>query len=195
VLTLSERNKPGLPLPPYHGERSLKDERHGALAACGGLRSLTAALAVSGHVVGKPAQQISEIDMANWYGTARSNYIEVKGDQAFCAWVLTLPNVELIRKEGKFALLVRGSGESGGWPFFRVGPDGDEEIDLAAEIAPHLAPGEVFIYCECGAEKCCYLTGWAKAVKETGETLHVSIDDIYSLVQERWKRTPTTASF
>lgn len=134
--------------------------------------------------------------MANWYGSARSNYVRVKNEEAFREWVDTLPGVELIEKEGKFALVVGHDGDTGGWPSFRSSATGeDEEIDLAVEIAGHLAPQEVFVYCECGAEKLRYLTGWATAVNVSGETLHVSIDDIYSLVEERWSCTPTTASY
>jgi hypothetical protein len=134
--------------------------------------------------------------MANWYGSARSNYVRVKDVEAFNAWVATLPGVELVEKEGKFALLAGRDNDTGGWPSFRsASNDEDEEIDLAAEIAAHLAPGEVFVYCECGAEKLRYLTGWATAVKDTGEMLRVSIDDIYSLVEERWNCTPTTATY
>jgi hypothetical protein len=134
--------------------------------------------------------------MANWYGSARSNYVRVKDDEAFSAWVATLPGVELVKKEGKFALLVGRDSDTGGWPSFRFGANNeDEEIDLAAEIATHLGPGEIFVYCECGAEKLRYLTGWATAVKNTGESLHVSIDDIYSLVEVRWNCAPTTATY
>lgn len=134
--------------------------------------------------------------MANWYGSARSNYVRVKDDEAFRAWVATLPDVNLVERDDTFALLVGRASDSGGWPSFRFGPEGeDEEIDLAAEIAAHLAPGEVFVYCECGAEKLRYLTGWATAVKDTGETLHVSLDDIYALVEEHWNCVPTTATY
>jgi hypothetical protein len=53
----------------------------------------------------------------------------------------------------------------------------------------------VFVYCECGAEKLRYLTAWATAVRDTGETLHISIDDIYALVQKRWNCKPTVAMY
>jgi len=134
--------------------------------------------------------------MSNWYGTARSNYVRVKDTEAFRAWVGTLPDVDLAEKEGAFALFVGRDSDTGAWPSVRSGPDDrEEDIDIDAEIAKHLAPGEVFIYCECGAEKLRYLTGWATAVNEVGDTLHISIDDIYALVKQRWNRTPPIAAY
>ncbi len=134
--------------------------------------------------------------MANWYGIARSNYVRVKDYNAFKAWVETLPEVEIAEREGMYALLVTRDSDSGGWPSYREGKDGeDEEIDIAAEIAEHLMLGEVFIYCEVGAEKQCYLTAWTIAVNDKGEKIQVSIDDIYSMVKDRWGREPTTASY
>ncbi len=132
--------------------------------------------------------------MANWYGSARSKYVRVKDREAFKAWAATLPDVVVVEKQDTFALLVDRS-DSGGWPSLRWINDETIELDIATEVVPHLAPGEVFIYCECGAEKLRYLTGWATAVKDTGETLHISIDDIYSLVQKRWRRVPTLAMY
>lgn len=134
--------------------------------------------------------------MANWYGTARSNYVRVKDSATFYAWAQTLPDVEVVEKNGTFALIVDSNSDSGGWPSLRPGvADEDQEIDIASEIVPHLAAGEVFVYCECGAEKLRYLTGWSMAVNDKGETLHISIDDIYSLVKKRWNCTPTVAMY
>jgi hypothetical protein len=92
-------------------------------------------------------------------------------------------------------LFVSGDSDGGGWPPCRFKGDYDEEIDLAMEIAPHLASGEIFVYVECGAQNLRYLTGWATAVNAAGETLHVSIDDIYALAEERWNRAPTLVQY
>jgi hypothetical protein len=128
--------------------------------------------------------------MANWYGSGRSNYVRIKDREAFLRWADSLPDVEVVDKDDTFALLATGEGC---WPSFRG--DDKEELDLATEIAAHLAEGEVFIFQEVGAEKLRYLTGWAKAVNSSGETLEVSIDDIYTLVRERWNCIPTEAQY
>jgi hypothetical protein len=135
--------------------------------------------------------------MANWYGSARSNYVRVKDRETFMAWAQSLPDIEVVEQEGAFALLA--TSEDGGWPSFRRGEDqeaqGDESIDLAAEIAGHLAPGEVCIFQQIGAEKLRYLSGSAMAVNSAGETLQISIDDIYTLVRERWNVSPSEAKY
>jgi hypothetical protein len=135
--------------------------------------------------------------MANWNGSARSNYVRVKDRETFLDWAQSLPDVEVVEQEGTFALLA--TGEDGGWPSFRSRDDredqDDEAIDLAAEIANHLAPGEVCIFQQVGAEKLRYLSGSALAVSSAGETLQVSIDDIYTLVRERWNLSPSLAEY
>jgi hypothetical protein len=130
--------------------------------------------------------------MANWIGSARSNYVRVKDREMFLAWAESLPEVEVVEHEDSFALLAIS--DDGAWPSWRDPDDPHEEgVDLAAEMATHLAEGEVFIFQEVGAEKLRYLSGWATAVNAAGETLHVSIDDIYTLVRERWNRIPSGA--
>ncbi len=135
--------------------------------------------------------------MANWHGSARSNYVRVKDREMFMDWAQSLPDVEVVEEEGTFALLA--TSEDGGWPSFRSRQDQedqeDEAIDLAAEIADHLAPGEVCIFQQVGAEKLRYLSGSALAVNGAGETLQISIDDIYTLVRERWKLDPSEAKY
>jgi hypothetical protein len=58
-----------------------------------------------------------------------------------------------------------------------------------------LAPGEVCIFQQVGAEKLRYLSGWAVAVNGAGERLQISIDDIYTLVRERWSLKPSEAKY
>ncbi len=131
--------------------------------------------------------------MANWYGSARSNYIRVKDREAFFKWIDSLHGVEVVEKDDRFALLVTGDGD-GSWASLRCDRE-DEAFDFVAEIANHLAGGEVFIFQEVGAEKLRYLTGWAKAVNSAGQTMEVSIDDIYVLVRRRWHLSPTEAQY
>jgi len=135
--------------------------------------------------------------MANWSGSARSNYVRVKDRETFIDWAQSLPDVEVVEQECTFALLA--TGDDGGWPSFRSRDDREEQegeaIDLAAEIANHLAPDEVCIFQEVGAEKLRYLSGSALAVNSAGETLQISIDDIYALVRERWNLSPSEAKY
>jgi len=54
--------------------------------------------------------------MANWYGTARSNYFRVKDTNAFKAWIHAMPDLFLLEKDGKFGFYAEG--DSGGFPSF-----------------------------------------------------------------------------
>lgn len=132
--------------------------------------------------------------MANWYGTARSNYFKVKDEQAFRAALAQLEDIKVIDDrtrlddpgEGRFALLVEDS-DSGSWPswvFSDDESDEPDEVDLVAVIAPHLAEGEVAVLMEAGAEKLRYITGWALAFNGKGEIRRVSLDDIYDAAAE-----------
>lgn len=137
--------------------------------------------------------------MANYVGYARSNHFRVRDEAAFLGWVETLPGVVARREDGnpeRFALLVEDE-DDGGWPNWRRGELEDEEdIDLPAELAGHLTEGEVAILEEVGAEKLRYLVGYAVAVNHRGETLAVSIDDVYARVREAgWGSDVSTATY
>lgn len=146
--------------------------------------------------------------MANWYGTARSNYVRLKDPQAVKALLAErTPEVhveESSSKPGLYVFLVSGMSDSGGWPSVPLlDADGEEDDDadhigFDDLIAEHLADGEVLILVECGAEKLRYLTGWARALRVKDgkrQDLFVSIEDIYRLVEKRWKVKPTEAVY
>lgn len=137
--------------------------------------------------------------MANYVGCARSNHFRVRDEAAFLGWVETLPGVVARREDGnpeRFALLVEEGDDGGGWPNWSFDGEEEEEIDLHAELAGHLAEGEVAVLEEVGAEKLRYLVGYAVAVNHRGETLAVSIDDVYERVREAgWGTDVSTATY
>jgi hypothetical protein len=131
--------------------------------------------------------------MANWAGSARTNYFKVKDPEAFKAemakyelevWPSEPDSSGCDPREGSFAL---GShDEWGGWPssVWDEAADEDVEIDLTTLVSKHLAVGEVAIFMEIGAEKLRYLTGQAIAINAKGEHRTVNLDDIYRLAAE-----------
>lgn len=130
--------------------------------------------------------------MANWYGSARSNYFKVKDPEAFKAAMKPL-EVEVWEGSdrgtlgdatGMFAL--GGADEYGGWPSSRWDEEADDSVEIYLQdiIAEHLADGEVAVLVEVGAEKLRYLTGSAVAFNNKGEERRVSIDDIFTLAKE-----------
>lgn len=138
--------------------------------------------------------------MANYVGSARSNYFRVREEAAFLSWVETLPGVVVCREDDepeRFVLLVEES-DDGGWPNWRFDErtESEEEFDLYSELAEHLAEGEVAVLQEVGAEKLRYLVAYAVAINHRGEKLAVSIDDIYEKVREAgWGTEVSTATY
>jgi hypothetical protein len=134
--------------------------------------------------------------MANWYGTARSNYFRVKDEAAFQAWA-KLRGLEVLTKsagdgeEPLYALV--SNSDDGAWPTVEFAEDSFEpiEINFSAEIASHLVDGEIAILMEAGSEKTRYISGSASAVNSTGEEVFISLDDIYEMAAKTF-RVPAT---
>lgn len=131
--------------------------------------------------------------MANYVGTARSNYFHVSDEAAFKNAMARLPDIEVVsRGEGEqksFAIL--GQTDGGGWPQWEPeDPDSEEDqddvpLDLLGEIAPHLRKGSIAVLFEVGAEKLRYVAGHAMAVNSEGEVVHLDLCDIFALAESK----------
>ena len=117
--------------------------------------------------------------MANWYGSARSNYFQVRDAEAFLQWAerRSLGVFKSEQNAAIFAIHPGASTDSGGWPSFDM--EEDKEFDLAAELSEHLFPSQVAVLLEVGAEKLRYLNGEAIAVNHSGRVIVLSLNDIY----------------
>lgn len=118
--------------------------------------------------------------MANWYGTARSNYFLVKNPEVFTTWAAAL-NLEVFEQGHLF-----GIGSYEGWPssIYDEEADEDTEIYLPQELSAHLQEGQVAVLMEAGAEKLRYVTGSAIAVSWTGKIVTIYLEDIYKKASE-----------
>jgi hypothetical protein len=118
--------------------------------------------------------------MANWHGTARSNYFRVKDRAAFDDWATNLHLTVWEDTEGRVALAALE--DDGGWPSMRWSDAHSEhiDVDLYEELAKHLAPNSAAVLMEVGSEKYRYLTGWAHLVTHEGLQHTVGLNDIYS---------------
>ena len=117
--------------------------------------------------------------MANWYGSSRSNYFQVKDRDRFLKWAEER-GLGVFKNEqaaGLFAIHGGEATDDGSWPSYDMGHD--TEIDLVAELARHLAKGQIAILMEVGAEKLRYLTGVAIAVNSKGRVAALTLNDIY----------------
>lgn len=114
--------------------------------------------------------------MANYHGTARSSYFEVKDREAFRE-ALAPFSVEIVGNS-KIALVSKS--EDGSWDLREVDENGDEQaFDLISDLPDYLKEGEVAIFMECGAEGHRYVVGEAIAISWDGGCCEVSLNDIY----------------
>ena len=126
--------------------------------------------------------------MAQYFGQARTNYFLVKDAEAFKTEMANYPvNVieQKIGEETGYGIL-DADDDGGGLQWSQYNDDTDEYDDLVWEdiIGKHLKDGEVCVLTETGAEKYRYLSGWAIAFNNKGETRRVDITDIYDLAKE-----------
>ena len=134
--------------------------------------------------------------MANWIGSARTNYFRVKDGDAFKAWAKAASLV-VFEEDGRFG--VYSEDEYGGWPeivFDDDATDAHRDFYITHELAQHVADGEIVVCLEAGAEKLRYITGSALAFKATNgapETIGITLDDIYDLAQAKWGERPSAA--
>lgn len=126
--------------------------------------------------------------MANYYGQARTNYFLVKDAEAFKAEMMNY-EVNVIEQDidGQTAYgIMDADNDGGGLQWSQFNDDTEDYDDLVWEtiIGNHLRDGEVCVLMETGAEKYRYLSGWAIAFNNKGETRRVDITDIYDLAKE-----------
>ncbi len=128
--------------------------------------------------------------MANYYGSARSNYFRVKDEKAFVDDMGRLDGVLVQQKEDRFVLL----GDNGDGCDWCVLEDTDneagdfEDVYLPERVAPHLAEHEVAIFMDAGAEKLRYIHGQAVAINGKGDSVVISLGDIYAQAKELTER-------
>ena len=102
--------------------------------------------------------------MANYCATWRSNYFQVKDQDAFEEAASEWPDTRVVTRDvdGEdtlFAIMEDERGDQGGMPSGRYNDEtGDyEELDLLQELSEHLPEGEVAILMESGHEKLRYV--------------------------------------
>lgn len=124
--------------------------------------------------------------MANYIASARSNKFRVKDIAALRA---AMPDdVEVYTEsipDRQVRLLVNNS-DGAGWPsaIYDEAIDDWIDFDIKTTVAPHLEDGEWCVIQEVGAEKLCYLIGYAIAFNNKGEKYTISLDDIFKKLPE-----------
>jgi hypothetical protein len=123
--------------------------------------------------------------MANYYGTARSNYFLVKDPEAFTTEMSKYP-VTVITKDVDGVTLYGflDADDDGGadiWAYYEHEESDIEDLNWEEVFKRHLADDWVAVIMECGAEKHRYLGGFAGAYNNKGETKTITLGDIYGL--------------
>ena len=128
--------------------------------------------------------------MANYYGSARTNYFRVKDVDAFNKWIEQFSGLEKIVHEtqGTVGVLFDDGVPNCRWETEKDADgnehDVDVEVDFMEELAAHLADNEVAILQEAGAEKLRYINGYAIAINNKKEVRSINLDGIYDLAKE-----------
>lgn len=130
--------------------------------------------------------------MANYDAKFRSSYVTVKDRQAFLAWTETIPGLEPMTRTSTLAERYFGLMCDGGLPDLNT--DG-EDIDFFADLAGHLEDGQTIILMEIGSEGYRYLMAEATAVHSNGETVMVSLQEIYDRAQEAFGMSFSQAQY
>jgi hypothetical protein len=134
--------------------------------------------------------------MANWVGSARTNYFDVKDVVEFMAALEPFEvEVHVSDEGGLLCLLARG--ENGDFPTSRFDEESEDyvDVDLPALVAEHLTDDSIAVFQEVGAEKLRYLTGWAVAVNAAGDRVEVNIDDVYAKAEQVFSGKITQAAY
>lgn len=124
--------------------------------------------------------------MANYEGWARSNYFKVKDLEEFKKF-LEERDIDLLGESEDGTVAIYPRYNDGCWPSSNIDEEGEEvEFDLVAELAPHLAEGQVAVLMGVGHEKLRYLAGSATAVAWDGRIKCLYLSDIYALAAKEF---------
>lgn len=123
--------------------------------------------------------------MAEWRGTARTNFIKVKDADALIAATADLP-LKVVRHEDNpdFLAFFPAPNDSGDFDYlFCDAEDNEQEWDWT-DFCEHFVEGQVLVVMTGGGEQMRYVTGHALAIAWDGRTTEVKIDSIYALAAQ-----------
>lgn len=132
--------------------------------------------------------------MANYTCSARSNTFKIGQPQAFLEWLEEFSEIHFEETStDPEACTMSGTlfcenTDGGGWPSCIWDEDKQtyRDIFFAEELGQFLTPDSIAVLYEVGSEKLRYLVGYAVAVNYKGETIQLSLHDIFPKIQEEW---------
>lgn len=127
--------------------------------------------------------------MANYIGTARTNYVTVEDIDSLKEALGMWPLIIVTNDKGQVALLDNDH-DGAGWPVWGLDDDGNEvQLDVAEVIMPFVKEGDVLVVKEVGHEKQRYVCGWANAYIRRGDDVQevcLNLNDIYRIAAEKF---------
>ena len=124
--------------------------------------------------------------MANYYESARTNYFRVKDIDAFKEELKDVKSLTIAveHRDLKDYVCLLAENENGfSWDYYNESLDDYVEIDWDGIFNKHLVDGSVAIIIGAGAEKLRYISGYAIAFNNKGETKRINLDEIYKLAE------------
>lgn len=136
--------------------------------------------------------------MANYSGAARTNFFRVVDEAAgdeLKAWCEKTGNVLHTHASVPLCFMVSGERESGDFNFDHEDENGEDQHLWWDTICHVLAEGECLVAVASGAEKLCYVSGHALAMKADGSHVSLSLFDIYDMARKTLGINPTPAEY
>ena len=128
--------------------------------------------------------------MATFYGTGRSNYVEVTDVEQFKALCTKFDLEFITEKKGKTTKVgFLTNSEDGDLPneIWDEEQEEDVEVDPLVEFSHLLKDEEVLVFQFAGAENHRYITGWSIAINNKQKTVTVDLNDILTKAEKLGK--------
>lgn len=132
-----------------------------------------------------------------YYAASRTNWFATKDLTALQAAMAAF-NGDVTLHEGQGenvgkVMLSADHSDEGTFPSARFVDGECVEVDFEAEVAEHLADGEILVLISAGHDKLRYVGGWAVACDNTGKRVELSLTDIYERAEQTFGKRPSPA--
>lgn len=134
--------------------------------------------------------------MANYYGSARSNYFKIKDRAAFEKAMENFQvTIVAASDDPELITLLSDEADGGGWAntYYDESKDDYVDFEIENEVAPHLQDDWVAVFMEAGAEKLRYINAYAVAINNQGQVVRLDLSDVYDMARSLGKHITDAA--
>jgi hypothetical protein len=127
--------------------------------------------------------------MANYYGSARSNYVTIIDREGLDKALAPFDRPGIRRSESGKSAFMGNDPDSGSFTSWGIGENGEDlEFSWEKHVMPYVAEGEVLVIMEAGAEKLRYIVGVSVAFIRRGDKVQSIFVDIESIYKKAAKK-------